>query len=129
MDLDSSILKRLLIFVLAAGPFLQTSHANWIPPETVLFANQGLPVVRDTLKDVSVLSRNAIGLLHLPLGVAKVGLSPLPGPTIAGGLRDIGTGIRATSGLVQNTVQFPFSLLDRSLRSVGNISPLSMLGL
>lgn len=129
MDKWISMLRKLILLAILLGSFSTACQANWFTPETAVLAQQALPLATATLNDMTRISKSASGLLYLPKGAAKIGLSVLPGPTIKGGLRDISRGIHATSNLVGNTLRLPVKLADRSLKKIGSISPLSLAGL
>ena len=117
--------KFVLVSILALGLLACKSYAAPVTPETVLLAKQALPLAAGTVNDVASISKLLPYILRLPRGVVKTGLAPLPGITMKGGLRDISTGLLATTKMAKETIRLPFKALSR----VGGISPLAIAGL
>jgi hypothetical protein len=74
-------------------------------------AKAAKPVV-DTVSSVAAIPLAAADLVRLPMGVAQVGLAPLPGITFSDGFTNIGKGIIAPFKLVMGVLSFPHDLLN-----------------
>ena len=123
--MHKKILLILAIFLFASVGI----NAGWLTPQAAMVAQQAAPVAVGTLSDISTVTKSAANLLYLPRGALQLGLSPLPGPTIAGGLKEMSTGVRATTVLVGKTLKLPVNFINRSFKRVGTMSPLSLVGL
>ena len=117
----------LLLFVFGLTPY--DGYASAVTPQTVALAQQALPIATGSLSDVASMSKLLPYMLRLPAGIAKAGLSVLPGVTLQSGLKDIGTGLYATSVFTKGTLGLPFKVLRRSLNQVSRISPSALAGL
>jgi len=117
--------KRTLLLILVSGLLAFNSFSAPVTPQTILLAQQAFPLATGTVSDVAAISKLVPYMLRLPRGIVKTGLSVLPGITMKGGIKDIGTGLLATTQLAKETVRLPFRALNR----VGRISPLALAGL
>lgn len=117
--------KRTLLSIFVFCFFAFNSYSAPVAPQTILLAQQAVPLATGTVSDVAAMSKLVPYMLRLPRGVVKTGLSVLPGITMKSGIKDIGTGLLATTQLAKETVRLPFRALNR----VGRISPLALAGL
>lgn len=110
-------LKTLILLLTLNSVLLTFSvNAGVVPAgvQEVYVAQKTAPVAMGMLQDIAAVPNAAADLLYLPLGVVKSALSILPGPTLAGGLRDIGKGVLGAADLVQQTLKLPFRLVGRA---------------
>jgi hypothetical protein len=99
----------LTLGLLSAGPPIQASPAV---AEVAMAANALGPAVNLATDVASLSIKTVTGLVRLPLGVAKVALSPLPGIGLAGGIRDIGAGLATPFHLVGGLLKLPGKVLN-----------------
>ena len=118
--------KITFIFFVSCG-LLSHNGFSTVTPQTVILAQQALPVATGTARDVASISRLVPHMLRLPVGIVKTGLAVLPGVTMKSGMKDISSGLYATSVFTKGTLGLPFKLLGRSLDTVGQITPNSLL--
>jgi hypothetical protein len=99
----------LVLGLLWASPPVQ---ANPAAAEIALAANALGPAVNLATDVASLSVKTVTGLVRLPLGVAKVALSPLPGIGLASGLRDIGAGLATPFHLASGLLKLPGKVLS-----------------
>ena len=116
---------RTLILNFILGLLAVNTYAAPVTPQTILLAQQAIPLATGTVSDVAAMSKLVPYMLRLPRGVVKTGLSVLPGITMKSGIKDIGIGLLATTQMAKETIRLPFRTLNR----VGRISPLALAGL
>ncbi len=105
------------------------SYCGGIPatPETVIMATQASPYAGNVANDIVDIPLTAVKVIRLPIGIAKLPLSVLPGVDMASGFRDIGAGVQATGDLTMKTISLPFKLAKRTTNMVTSV-PGSLLG-
>ena len=121
--------KYIVILCFICGLLSYNSYATLATPQAAVLAQQAIPVAAGTVHDIAVISKLVPYTLYFPRGIIKTGFAILPGVTMQGGIRDIGTGLLATTKLAQETLKLPFKAVGRSLNSVARISPLAFAGL
>lgn len=97
-----------LLIVVAVRPGVSASEVGGLALATG--AKAAKPVV-DVVSSVAEVPLAVADLVRLPLGVVQIGLSPLPGIGIIGGLENVGQGILAPFKLVQAVLTLPHDLV------------------
>jgi hypothetical protein len=91
--------------------------------EIAMVANAVEPAV-SLVTDVASLSvKTVTGLVRLPLGVAKVVLCPLPGISLAGGVKDIAAGVATPFHLVGGLLKLPVKILNVATAAGSSVIP------
>lgn len=104
-------------FFVAAAVLAATSSVRAFTPAAVALATPvaaeaaskaTTPAALSNLYNIPV---SALNVLYLPLGVAEIAVSPLPGFTVDGGAQNVARGLTAPIRVVQNAVMFPVNLI------------------
>ncbi|MBT3289910.1 MAG: hypothetical protein HN849_06325 [Victivallales bacterium] len=108
------MVRRPAILLVAVSVFLcsaQSGHAFTPEVAAGAAAAKVAPKVLKTAAKTLAEIPGAIGqTLYLPLGLVETALCPLPGPTLAGGLKKAAKGIQGPFKLLGSLVKLPFSL-------------------
>ena len=125
----SSTRAFIVVMLLGCGALSYDTHAVPVTPQTVVIAQQTLPVAAGAVSDVASMSKLFPYIFRLPRGILKTGLAVLPGVSATSGMKDIGQGLHATSVFAKGTLGLPFKVLGRSLNTISRISPTTLAGL
>ncbi len=109
MKLFRLVTTTLLILATATAPPTPGSEIGSMA--AAAGAKAAKPVV-DTISSVAAIPLAAADLVRLPMGVAQIGLAPLPGITYSDGFTNIGKGIIAPFKLAMGVLSFPHDLLN-----------------
>ena len=99
------------ILLLALGQMAARAAAP-IAPAAAVAAAQGAPAVFSLARDVAALPVALGRTLRLPLGLIETVLAPLPGLSVASGLRNIGSGIVGPFDFAFAALKLPLSAVN-----------------
>jgi len=97
---------------------LLSTPCQAISPEAVggAAAAQAAPrVANATAKELAAIPSAVGQTLSLPLGLAEMALCPLPGPTLAHGMKNTVHGLKGPVKLVGTCVKLPFTMLGAAV--------------
>ncbi len=107
-----SVRALVLFVILGCLGAADRLHAATVTPEVAIAAVQAAPAALNLLGSVCKLPLTAAQVLYLPVGALELALAPLPGPTIAGGLTNIGKGLVGILKLVVNIIELPVAAIN-----------------
>jgi hypothetical protein len=102
------IRRPVFLLVVLAMMFCFSNQASAILPGE---AAAGLAATNVATKAVPQVLRALGQTLNVPLGLVETALSPLPGPTIAGGITRTAKGLMGPVNLLSSCLKAPVSLL------------------
>ena len=90
------------------------SRASVTPGEALVLADRAPKVLGVAADTIEITTAGVVDILHLPLGVVEIALSPLPGITMKKGFQHLGTGLAGPFKFVGRAIQLP----SRALKAV-----------
>ena len=108
-------MTRRLAFCLFSAAFLFFSPAicQAVSPEVAagMAAVQASPKALGLIRELATVPQAVGQTLALPVGVAEMALCPLPGPTLAHGMKNTVHGLKGPVKLVGTCIKLPFTML------------------